>query len=79
MRIFKTKLYRVDYKGTHGGGVDHIRGRVLLENYPWIIEAAANGEIELTKVNQKRNYQGENYHEKITLSPRKLSSYFQMD
>lgn len=51
MRIFKTKLYRVDYKGTHGGGVDHIRGRVLLENYPWIIEAAANGEIELTKVN----------------------------
>ena len=39
MRIFKTKLYRVDYKGTHGGGVDHIRGRVLLENYPWIIEA----------------------------------------
>ena len=56
MRIFKTKLYRVDYKGTHGGGVDHIRGRVLLENYPWIIEAAANGEIELTKVNWKRNY-----------------------
>ena len=55
MRIFKTKLYRVDYKGTHGGGVDHIRGRVLLENYPWIIEAAANGEIELTKVDQKRN------------------------
>ena len=51
MRIFKTKLYRVDYKGTHGGGVDHIRGRVLLENYPWIIEAVANGEIELTKVN----------------------------
>ena len=50
MRIFKTKLYRVDYKGTHGGGVDHIRGRVLLENYPWIIEAVANGEIELTKV-----------------------------
>ena len=51
MCIFKTKLYWVDYKGTHGGGVDHIRGRVLLENYPWIIEAAANGEIELTKVN----------------------------
>lgn len=63
MRIFKTKLYRVDYKGTHGGGVDHIRGRVLLENYPWIIEAAANGEIELTKVNQKRNYQGGNKNE----------------
>ena len=51
MRIFKTKLYRVDYKGPHGVGVDHILGRVLLENYPWIIEAAANGEIELNKVN----------------------------
>ena len=51
MKIYKTKLYRVDYKGTHGGGVDHIRGRVILENYPWIVEAAANGEIELTKIN----------------------------
>ena len=79
MRIFKTKLYRVDYKGTHGGGVDHIRGRVLLENYPWIIEAAANGEIELTKVNQKRNYQGENKHEKVSRTQRKLPRQFQMD
>ena len=51
MPIYKTKLYRVDYKGTHGGGVDHIRGYIILENYPWIIEAAANGEIELTKFN----------------------------
>ena len=51
MKIYKTKLYRVDYKGTHGGGVDHIRGRIILERYPWIVSAAANGEIELTKVN----------------------------
>lgn len=51
MRIYKTKLYRVDYKGTRGGGIDHIRGLVILESYPWIIEAVANGEIELTKVN----------------------------
>lgn len=49
MKIYKTKLYRVDYKGTHGGGVDHILGRIILEKYPWIIEAAASGEIELIK------------------------------
>lgn len=51
MKIYKTKLYRVDYKGTHGGGVDHLRGRVILDCYPWIVSAAANGEIELTKIN----------------------------
>lgn len=50
MKFYKTKLYRVDYRGTHGGGVDHIRGRVILEKYPWIVEAAAKGEIEVTKV-----------------------------
>ena len=50
MRIFKTKLYRVDYKGTHGGGVDHIRGRFILEKYPWIIDEAIAGNIELTKI-----------------------------
>ena len=50
MKIYKTKLYRVDYKGTHGGGVDHIRGRFILECCPWIIDEAINGKIELTKV-----------------------------
>lgn len=50
MKIYKTKLYRVDYKGTHGGGVDHIRGRIILDRYPWIIDGALNGKIELTKV-----------------------------
>ena len=50
MKIYKTKLYRVDYKGTHGGGVDYIRGRFILKDYPWIIDEAINGEIELTKV-----------------------------
>ena len=51
MKIYKTKLYRVDYKGTHGGGVDHIRGRVILDRYPWIIGEALSGKIELKKVN----------------------------
>ncbi len=54
MRIFKTKLYRVDYKGAYGGGVDHIRGRVILERYQWIIDEAMMGKIELTKVDQKK-------------------------
>ena len=51
MKIYKTKLYKVDYRGTHGGGVDHLRGRVILERYPWIIQAALNGEIIVEKVN----------------------------
>ena len=50
MKIYKTKLYRVDYKGTHGGGVDHIRGAILLEKYPWIVDEAIVGNIELTKI-----------------------------
>ena len=50
MKIYKTKLYRVDYKGTHGGGVDHIRGRFILEKYPWIIDEAIAGNIELTRI-----------------------------
>ena len=50
MQIYKTKLYKVDYCGTHGGGVDHLRGRVILEHYPWIIQAALNGEITLKKI-----------------------------
>lgn len=51
MKIYKTKLYRVDYKGTHGGGVDHIRGRVILDHYPWMINEALEGKIELKKLN----------------------------
>lgn len=51
MKIYKTKLYRINYKGTHGGGIDHIMGRIILAKYPWIVQAAANGEIELTRVN----------------------------
>ena len=50
MKIYKPKLYRVDYKGTHGGGVDHIRGAILLEKYQWIVDEAIVGNIELTKV-----------------------------
>ena len=64
MKIYKTKLYRVDYKGTHGGGVDHIRGRVILRSYPWIVDEALAGKIELTKVNQKRIFEEELDHEK---------------